>query len=352
MDCFCTYFDRNYLPRGLALYRSLRKHCPEFKLWVLCMDEATHAAMIQLELPGVELIALRAFEKGDDSLLEAKQNRSRIEYYFTCTPSLPLYVLDHWAEVDLITYLDADLFFFSSPAPLFEELGDGSIAIIGHRFSANLRGHEVTGIYNVGWLSFRRDDYAVTCLKWWRSKCIEWCYDLVDDGRFADQKYLDDWPIRFHKVVVLEHRGANVAIWNVGNHHLRLCDRDTVMVDEHPLIFFHFHSLRQITPWLYDPGWTAAGVAPSRMLRGRIYHPYIRCLREVNRQLSLVSGSQPDSSDIRVKMKPDEVRVSLVRRTVRRIRGMYRTGRALVTGRYIILARCGQTRNPTTAVLK
>ena len=206
MYYFCSYFDRNYLPRGLALYSSLRKNCSEFRLWVLCMDDATYAALTQLALPEIELIALQDFEEGDAALLAAKQNRSKIEYYFTCTPSLPLFVLNHWSEVNLITYLDADLYFFASPAPLFEELGLGSIAIIGHRLSAYMRKDEVYGIFNVGWLSFRRDDNGSACLNWWRAKCIEWCYDRLEDDRFADQKYLDDWPSRFSKVVVLEHK--------------------------------------------------------------------------------------------------------------------------------------------------
>jgi hypothetical protein len=95
MYYFCTYFDRNYLPRALALYRSLREHCSEFRLWELCMDEATHEALTQLKLPEVERIALNDLERNDDLLLRAKQNRSQVEYYFTCTPSLPLYVLSH-----------------------------------------------------------------------------------------------------------------------------------------------------------------------------------------------------------------------------------------------------------------
>ncbi|MDO8722362.1 MAG: hypothetical protein Q7J31_09050, partial [Syntrophales bacterium] len=211
MYYFCTYFDRNYLSRGLAMYRSLREHCPEFRLWVLCMDEATLEASTQFDLPEVELISLPDFEKDDEPLVWAKQNRSQVEYYFTCTPSLPLYVLNHWPEVNLITYLDADLFFFASPAPLFEELGAGSVAIIGHRFPPHLRDKERYGIYNVGWLSFRRDENGFVCLNWWRERCIDWCYDREEDGRFADQKYLDDWPSRFQNLIVLQHKGANLA---------------------------------------------------------------------------------------------------------------------------------------------
>jgi len=161
------------------------------------MDRMAYEALTMLELPDVHPIALTDYERGDKELLEAKQNRTLIEYYFTCSPSLPLFILDNHRDVDLITYLDADLFFFADPTPVFDELGDRAIGIIGHRFPASLRGLERFGVYNVGWLSFRRNAHALACLRWWRERCLEWCFDRYEDGRFADQKYLDDWPSDF-----------------------------------------------------------------------------------------------------------------------------------------------------------
>lgn len=292
---FCTYFDQHYLTRGLALYRSLHKHCPEARLWVLCMDDATYGALTELKLPQVYPISLEEFERDDESLRIAKANRSRIEYYFTCTPSLPLYVFNHWSKTDLITYIDADLFFFANPAPLFKEMAGGSVAIIGHRFPPNLKNLEKNGIFNVGWLSFRRDTNGLACLRWWRDRCNEWCYDRLESGRFADQKYLDDWPTRFRNVVVLEHKGANVAPWNLSNYHLDYQNGDTVRVGNQPLIFFHFHGLKKITSRWYDTGWRTYGVTPSMVLRGQVYEPYIKALFDVNRQLLPASVMHPMS---------------------------------------------------------
>jgi hypothetical protein len=36
---------------------------------------------------------------------------------------MTLNLLERESEVDLMTYLDADLFFFADPEPLFQELG-------------------------------------------------------------------------------------------------------------------------------------------------------------------------------------------------------------------------------------
>lgn len=277
MRYFCTYFDHGYLQRGLALYASLRRHAVAFRLWVLCMDEISYQTLVRLALPGVELIALHDFERGDEELLRAKDTRSKVEYYFTCTPSLPLYIMAHWPEVDLITYLDADLYFFADPQPLFDALGTGSITIIAHRFAPQLRHLAENGVYNVGWLSFRRDANGLACLRWWRERCNEWCYDRIEPERFADQKYLDDWPQRFTGVVVLTHKGANLAPWNVANYQLTTRGGQ-IWVDEDPLIFFHFHAFRQPQQWVYDHRLDVYKVQPSMLLLRQIYVPYIQML--------------------------------------------------------------------------
>lgn len=279
---FCTYFDQYYLPRGLALYASLRNHCSSFMLWVLCMDRVCYSVLSQLSLPGLSPILIDDFERDDERLLKTKKNRSRIEYYFTCTPSLPLYIFKSQPEISMISYLDADLFFFDNPSPLFDEIADNSIAIIGHRYARRLNRRYRYGAYNVGWISFRGDKNGLACLNWWRERCLEWCYDRFEEGRFADQKYLDDWPALFQKLVVLRHKGANLAPWNIGNYRVRYHD-NKIWVDEQPLIFFHFHGLRQLTPWLYDSNFAGSRAKLCKVTRQYIFAQYIYTLSELRR---------------------------------------------------------------------
>lgn len=340
MYYFCTYFDHRYLTRGLALFRSLKQHCPAFRLWVLCMDSICYDVLSQLGLSDIYLIALEDFERGDGELLRAKKNRTLIEYYFTCTPSLPLFILNNYPEVDLITYLDADLFFFADPAPIYEEMSDRAIAIIGHHFPPNLRHLEQYGIYNVGWLSFKRDAHAFVCLQWWREQCIRWCYDRIEEGRFADQKYLDKWPSLFQNVVVLRHKGANFAPWNLGNYKIHT-DGNCLWVDDEPLIFFHFHGFKQIKDWLYDPGLTFYDVKPSKFVLRGIYGLYIKALLDVKCQFStFLQNNSLDSLRYQIlksRLLPQYVPV--LNRALKKLRTLLQISKSFFFGEYIVVIK-------------
>lgn len=282
MRHFCTYFDQYYVSRGVALYESLLRHCARFELWVLCMDDSSYLQLRELRLKGVRLLRVGDLERDDPELRAAKSNRSTVEYYFTCTPSLPLFVFRHDTAIELLTYIDADLFFYADPEPLFMELGTDSVGIIAHRFTSALRHMEAYGIYNVGMLQFRNDERGVACLAWWRARCLEWCHHYADNGRYGDQKYLDDWPTRFDGVKVLEHKGANVAVWNLGNHAVSLQERQLIIGDQ-PLIFFHFHGIKRLRRWVYDLNVAFYGVKPDAIVLREIYAPYFQALWRAER---------------------------------------------------------------------
>jgi hypothetical protein len=216
--------------------------------------------------------------------LQAKENRSRIEYYFTCTPSLALYILRNYPEVNLITYLDSDLFFFGNPEPIFAEIGENAVAIIGHRYHEGLEDREMFGKYNVGWISFRRNKRGLACLTWYREKCNAWCYDKVEEDRFADQKYLDYFETRFEGVIGLRHKGANLAPWNINNYKISISS-NRVYVDGDPLVFFHFHGLRKIFGSFFDSGLFEFNSRLTNIIRDEIYKPYLTCLSRISNNL-------------------------------------------------------------------
>lgn len=110
-------------------------------------------------------------------------------------------------------------------------------------FSEQNREYVKFGVYNVGWLTWRRDARAYECLSWYRRKSLEWCYDASDGERYADQKYLDFWTSRFSGIHSIDHKGVNLAPWNVGNYRISTSD-EKIYVDDDPLVFYHFHGLK------------------------------------------------------------------------------------------------------------
>ena len=219
---YCTYFDHNYLTRGLALYRSLQRHAPGSRLWVLCLSESCYQALRALKLANLIPRRLDDFETANPAVEATRASRSMIEYYFTCSPAWMLSVLNSEPGAEWVTYLDSDLFFFASPEPIYDEMRDASFGIIPHRFSSRLADMRRFGVYNVGWVSVRRCDQGIEALRWWRERCIEWCYDRVEGKRFADQRYLDRLPQLFGGIHVISHLGANLAPWNLANYQLEL----------------------------------------------------------------------------------------------------------------------------------
>ena len=281
---FCTLFDRNYLYKGLALYYSLLEHCDKFNLWIVCFDEISYSVLKEMNLKNVNLISLNEFE--DDELLDIKDTRSPAEYCWTCTPSVPLYILNKEKSLDHIAYLDADLFFFDDPAPIFKELGDGSILMTEHQYAKNAKRYtKKYGRYNVQFLIFRNDPSGLECLKWWRDRCIEWCYATPADGKFGDQKYLDDWHERFKGVVVLRHKGG-VAPWNIYNHQISKTN-NKIYVGDDPLIFYHFHTFKILSSTKFN---LVDGYGLTRNHIDLIYMSYIRAIKHM---INIVHNTDP-----------------------------------------------------------
>ena len=292
MRHFCTYFDSNYLLRGLTLYRSLvASSCP-FHLHVVALDAEAAHILGRLGLPNLEIISLAELESWAPALLNAKANRRLIDYYFTLTPQLPLFFFERHRDVDLITYLDADLYFYASPEPLFQEMGERSILITPHRYPPLLSDHEVYGLYNVQYQSFRRDDAGFACLKRWRDQCLEWCYDRAEDGKYGDQAYLDEWPGLYgERVAILRHLGAGVAPWNWSGQPI-IRRGNAVSVGGDPLIFYHFHGVKIFNPWFISNGLLDWGLMPRDLLRW-FYVGYLRQLRATRRWLSHANVNVP-----------------------------------------------------------
>jgi hypothetical protein len=247
---FCTLFDSGYLLKGLAMLTSLFRFCPDTKVFVLCMDYQTRAIVERLDLPFVVCVTLEEVETTE--LIQAKADRSVSEYCWTLSSCFTWYVMHKYPQIEFLTYVDADLFFYSDVQPLFDEISEASIAIIEHRFSERLKDREVNGRFCVEWVSFRRDEQGLACLSRWRDQCIEWCYYRLEDGRMGDQKYLDEWPSLYPACHIIMHPGAGIAPWNYSQYKFGHNATGNITVDDATLMFYHFHQFQLIENGTFD----------------------------------------------------------------------------------------------------
>ena len=277
---YCTYMDAAYVDKGIALHESLLEHGGDFCLHVLCFDEFTERILSELDMPRMEFASLAELESYDPDLAAVKPERSKVEYLWTSTPCVTRFFRDR-ASLDEITYIDADMRFFSSPEPAFEALGDGSVLITPassspQHYSKHLS--TTAGLFVVQFIPFRSDEAGREILEWWRERCIEYCSVHYKDGRMGDQKYLDDWPARFEGVRILAHPGGGLGPWNIEARTVTM-GPDGPLVDGEPLIFFHYMGLQTFAE---GPARLASGrfrITPDE--RRWIYDPYLEQLAEI-----------------------------------------------------------------------
>lgn len=286
---FCTLFNSVYLTRGLAMYYSLERQCKDFHLYIFAFDTPTYEALTALCMKKATVISLEDFE--NEALLSIKSSRTVGEYCWTCTPSTIIYCLDTYG-LPSCTYIDADLFFFADPAILFEELSTNeSVIITDHRYTPKYDQTATSGKYCVQFVYFKNDERGRKVLDWWNKACLEWCYNRFEDNKFGDQKYLDDWCIRFEGIHELENLGGGVAPWNVQQYSFVTEDgkvkgrvNDTKEVFD--VIFYHFHNLKycEMNTFLLDDYDISSNTLKN------LYKPYVLALKQAENLLSAFPG--------------------------------------------------------------
>jgi hypothetical protein len=262
------------------MYESLRKHSScDITLHVLALDEDCARTLRTLNLPGIEV---------DVNIFRPKQGQTHREFCWSMASRYSDWLLNSpFNLMQDLTYLDADLFFFSDPEKVFDGLGKCSIGITPHRLIPSKRHLEVNGRYNVGWVTFLDTRSGRSCLAQWANRVREKCSETEGCG---DQLYLNDWPTDYPGEVCELGIGVNVAPWNVANWELtsnegivylatpRLGDYEYDCV---PIVCYHFHE--------YIHGERLTNYELRDEDRRRIYAPYVEA---VNQSIGRVASAK------------------------------------------------------------
>ncbi|MDA8602529.1 cephalosporin hydroxylase family protein [Gammaproteobacteria bacterium] len=260
VEHFVTIFDSLFLPQGLALHMSMERHVRHYILWILCVDDDVYDVLGRLNLVNVRRLKLSDLETPE--LRKVKPGRTIGEYCWTLTPFAPRFVFEADPTVERVTYLDADISFRKHPKPIFDELDASAkhVLITDHAYAPENDQSATSGQYCVQFITFIRGGGEIV-RKWWEERCLEWCFARFEDGKFGDQKYLDNWTEIFGDVVhVLREKELVLAPWNASRFPFGNA------------IFFHFHGLRLISrSKIYMGDYLIPDV-----LRERVYLPYFR----------------------------------------------------------------------------
>jgi hypothetical protein len=160
-------------------------------------------------------------------------------------PAVMRYLLDR--HYDRVLYFDPDIVVFAPLAAVIDPLAGHDIVLTPHITEpVPLDGKRPTevdllrgGSYNLGFIGVANTPGAHAMLAWWAERLERYCLDDVSFGLFYDQKWIDLVPALFPRTAIVQHRGCNVAYWNL---HSRALGEDDPprLVSGEPVIFFHF----------------------------------------------------------------------------------------------------------------
>ena len=242
---YFTLSDRGFLPRTLAMCRSLRLYDPVSPVYYFATEPLLQVESDAFELIGVKVLRIEAL-LGEQLVAWLRYSRSLLEFMWTLPSQLLIRMWDLEELCTDFTYLDADIFFYSDPGIIWQEIPSNSISIVRHNFSERLQSvFTQSGEFNVSWVSVPNSSIGVAVASKWASDCLEMCPDkpIIHNGKliYGDQKYLDYWPDLYSpNLHIIKHLGAGVAPWNYEKYEFSTCA--PLLINGVPVIFFHFSS--------------------------------------------------------------------------------------------------------------
>jgi hypothetical protein len=274
---FCSYFDKNYLSRFLVLKDSIDEFKINYNYFVLALDNFVEEFFQKKKLKNIQLISLKDLEHQYKDLIIAKNNRDLIEYYFTLSPFLPIYIFEKFKSINLI-YVDSDFFFYKDPIQFSNQNLNSSITLI--KQNANLK----YGIFNVGLIQYNFNFFETyQILKIWSQECVNSCADIPDlkNNVYADQKYLDKWTYELKNIKILPPECTVLSPWD---------SNQVIEKNINNMIAFHFHGFSYKNNFFYS-GFSNYNKRLSKKILNNIYIPYSKKIFSKSEEYNLTMNS-------------------------------------------------------------
>lgn len=274
---FTTVVSSEYLYKVLVMHQTLKHHCTDFNLFIMCADDEIYKILQGVKLSNTTLLRVQNVE--NDEIEKAKADRSNFEFCWTLKPVTLNHVMKHHQDADYYAHLDADLCFFANPDHIFDEAPEASLYLVEHRYSLRFQNYENQhGRFNTGFVGCRNTETARTAIQWWEERCLERCSQKPDATHkvYGDQWYVERWPELFGDVHNINGKGVNAAAWNIEKYRVSRGNKQ-VYIDQDQLIFYHFSGFKILDEnefnlsWFYPIKEDAVNI---------IYLPYMHLIKE------------------------------------------------------------------------
>lgn len=250
-----TICSNNYLAQAKTLGDSLLKYNKEYKFIIGLVD--TYSPQIDYQLfSDFEIIPIGNLD--NLPLKEMLDKYNIIELNTAVKPYLFDFIFRTKTEVTTIIYFDPDIMIYQPLTMLENHFKQFDIIITPHFTTPifdNFRTNESdvlnTGLYNLGFIGVRKSDESFKFINWWMIKLKDHCFDDPQHGMFTDQLPINFVPLYFRNVLILTHKGHNMAYWNLHERQLAVHDSEYKVnsIDgTDRLVFFHFSGFQLDQP--------------------------------------------------------------------------------------------------------
>jgi hypothetical protein len=241
-----TICSNNYLAHAKILGKSLKKHEAGLKFYIFLCDKKINE--IDYTILADEVIPIHEIEPAFHELA-LKYNIVELN---TCVKPAVFEYLFAGKNISKALFFDPDIKIFSPISKLYDELENSTIILTPHICTPIPFDHKKPtenhflnfGIYNLGFIGLQNNMESQKFTGWWKNHTYNQGYVDVYKGIFVDQLPINLTPIFFKNVKILEHRGLNMAPWNLHERYISLKNNTRFVNETNELIFFHFSSFK------------------------------------------------------------------------------------------------------------
>lgn len=278
MKLIYTVCTANYLYQALTLGDSLKETNPDYEL-IICLTDEIPDTSVEIPYRIIPISTLNL-----PYLQEFSDKYTVIELACACKPIFGLHLLETYPTLEKLIYFDTDICVYQPLTQIEKNLDEYDILLTPHITKAiplaekwNEKQYLNAGLYNAGFVAFKRTENTMKFLTWWKTHLKEYGYYDFCRGMGVDQLCLNFAPIFFEKVLVDYNPAHNIAYWNLRERTLTYKNHQYVVNDHHPLTFFHFSGYSPDRPTLISKHFSLAQQNTQPALK-QIFEAYHQAL--------------------------------------------------------------------------